>query len=148
MLNRTRGCGPVLKQFLGVISNHCCQDTNSPVQRVSPNRSQCGGTIQQKQPSLCQIGMSQWERLQPAEKLGEILCCVSLNKVKFSKDMRPTKHSKASYTSTPSLHHCLLGPTHPLSKHYMSSHKPCFNKTSHESVSHDTTKNFYFKTSF
>ena len=46
---------------------------------------------------------SQQEQPEPVRMPGEVLCRASINEVKIRGDRRPTKPSKASYASTPSL---------------------------------------------
>ena len=74
---------------------------------VSGNKAQIssGGTNQKKQPGLHRIGIIQRVQTGPNGMPGEVLCCVFLNEVKISEDedVKPTKHCKASYASTPSL---------------------------------------------
>lgn len=66
-------------------------------------------TIQQKQPGLHLIGMSQQKWPEPAGTPKKVLCHGSLYEVKINKDPRPTKHCTASYLCKHHVTHCLLG---------------------------------------
>ena len=100
-----------------------------------------GGTIQQKQPGLHQIGTSQWEGPGPAGVPG-VLCCAALNKVKVSEESRPRRRCTASNASAPSLSvefYLYYLQTTGVSWVLLASAKH------HESASHDTTRNFHFR---
>ena len=84
------------------------------------------------------IGTRQWAWPGPARMPREALCCASLNKVKISEGARPMKHCMATYTSALSLS---------VGSYLYSLQTSCVlslvSKISHESVSHDTTRNFH-----
>lgn len=62
--------------------------------------------------------------------------------MKINEDVRARKSCTASFVITQSV--CPLSPTYMLSIHHMTSHGFCLRKASHESASHDITRNFYF----
>ena len=97
---------------------------------------------------------SQQEQPEPVRMPGEVLCRASINEVKIREDRRPTKPSKASYASTPSLsiesylYSLQTSPVLPWVLPQQNTTRVCISKTPSESASQNTTRNFIFRYRF
>ena len=100
-----------------------------------------GGTIQQKHPSLrCWMAMSQWDN--PNQSGLQEFSAVPLS-TKWRSVKTQDQWSIAKLAmQVPS--DCPLSPIYLLSKHHVSSHESCLNKTPPESASRDTTRHSHF----
>lgn len=77
-------------------------------------------------------GRNQNQQPEPTRMPGEVLCCVSLNEVKFNEDLRPRKHYTAIRVSTLSLSVGFYLYSLQTSRILL---QVCFRKTSHETAS-------------
>ena len=104
-------------------SNLCCQDTSSPVQKMSPNTDQHG----RQDPAKRARPLSNQQESLGVTRTSEdarrsSLPCASLSEVKISEDSRPMKHRHTSVPPLP-VRSCLYS----LQCH-MSSHGPASAK--------------------
>ena len=118
-------------------SNLCCQDTCSPVQ-ISSNVNQ----QHPHNPEETVRPLPNWYKSAERKKglKSEVSCFSSLSEVKISKDAGPMKYCMANCTNTFSL--SLESYLYSLQTSRVLS--PWFSKTSYESASYDTARNFHF----
>lgn len=146
MVNRTRGEGPVYKVF-EVIPFSVCQNTSSPVQQsVLLSSSKVSLNTNQQQ------GQDPAETTRLPLKWGQNdqdqMACEEFSAMPLSSKWRSAKtrdQLKAAHLAMPAPCHCPLSLIYTLRKPYVSFHGTCLSKITHELISHDTTRNFYFK---